>query len=42
MAEGAEVDVVYRGAKDVEGDLEGLAHDGFLFYWEPRESYGRQ
>ena len=32
VAEGAEVDVVYRGAKDVEGDLVGLAHDGFLFY----------
>ena len=29
VAEGAEIDVVYRGAKDVEGELEWLAHDGF-------------
>jgi hypothetical protein len=29
VAEGAEVDVVYRGSKDVEGELEGSAHDSF-------------
>ena len=29
MAERAEVDIVYYGAKGVEGQLKGLAHDGF-------------
>lgn len=35
VAEGAEVDVVYRGSKDVEGELEGSAHDGFRVIENP-------